>query len=72
MCVCVCVCVCVYIYIYINIYKVKRMWMALNQVVGIVVVYRTRMLAVTGSNQCNSVFCFIYIYIYTVYIYKSH
>ena len=32
-----------------NIYTVKRMRTALNQVVGVVVVYRTRVLAVTGQ-----------------------
>ena len=42
-----------------NIYAVKRMWTALNRVVGVVVVYRTRMLAFTGSKHGNSLFSVI-------------
>ena len=41
--------------------------MALNQVVGVVVVYRTGMLAVTGSKHGKSfflfTFCFLFFYL---------
>ena len=46
-----------------NICTVKRIWTVLNQVVGVAIVYRTRMLAVTGSKHGDSfllLFCFLF------------
>ena len=49
----------------INIYTVKRIRTELNQVAGVVVVYRARMLAVTDSKHGNSFlfsFCFLLLF----------
>ena len=47
-----------------NICTVKRIWTSLNQVVGIVAVYRTRMLAVTGSKHGNSFFYLAFVFFF--------
>ena len=47
-----------------NICIVKRIRTSLNQFVGIVAVYRTRMLAVTGSKHGNSFFYLAFVFFF--------
>ena len=49
----------------------NELWDEMNQIVGVVVVYRTRMLAVTGSKHGNSYLELVYRIVSVVVVYKN-
>ena len=45
-------------------YTIKRMWTTLNEVVGVVAVYRTSMLSVMGSEHGHSFFYLAFVFFF--------
>ena len=47
-------------------YTIKRMWTTLNEVVGVMEVYRTSMLSVMGSEHGHSFFLFSFCFLFSI------